>query len=547
MKEILTTNKFFLTALVLTIVIGGLTFANVPGPATATTVQTIGSQTFNFADYGMLDHEQLALFNYLDTIVSEEYQQYGSWNGWYAENMHGLHHYVLAFMTYAVSSLFETTSGYRTDYYREFAYDLIKKMNTTEAVWGNNSIEWKEWTHPEYNYVTYYYPNATHPDEDDVFTGGFRGPANIMWTGHYALMEALYERNFHTEEFRNELSWFVNDWNNSLLTDGFGNPQEGGIWETGLIPCEPYVVFVQCNSIPLYCTELYDNLYDTQYMEGGMWDYGLWHSNNIMQDMYSLFTDGYYVYTPTGFYYGSERLPTEYPGNALSPWIHDGRFKAASYCDSWALTFLEYTQEEETIIDYPIFLEHFSKEISGDQMYIMDSYNNPDGFGTYDILGSLFTLPLAKQRGDFETNQRIRNFLYSSYNKVWENNGREMHFDTMSLEPFLQSVLAFGWLWGTTPVTVRDLADARPSAFWDYPYISAADDDYIWVYQAEWDPAKEGFILNIRVDQEATLTFSNFGSIPTAYSGGVAYADLTASGSDYTLTLAPGNYYLVVM
>jgi hypothetical protein len=91
-----------------------------------------------------------------------------------------------------------------------------------------------------------------------------------------------------------------------------------------------------------------------------------------------------------------------------------------------------------------------------------------------------------------------------------------------------------------------DVEAARPTGFWDWPYISAADDDNIWVYQAEWDSAKDGFVLNIRVDQEATLTFSNFASAPTAYSGGVAFADLVASGSDYTLTLTPGTYYLVI-
>ncbi|MFW9981712.1 MAG: hypothetical protein ACFFE3_07335, partial [Candidatus Thorarchaeota archaeon] len=80
------------------------------------------------------------------------------------------------------------------------------------------------------------------------------------------------------------------------------------------------------------------------------------------------------------------------------------------------------------------------------------------------------------------------------------------------------------------------------------PYISEADDDAIWVYQAQWDDEKSGFILNIRVDSTAELTFSNFQDVPTAFSGGVSIGELTAgSGGDYILTLQPGAYQLVIM
>jgi hypothetical protein len=545
MSEILKTNKYVLTAFVLTVVIAGMTFANLPGPTTPTTVQTIDGVTYNFNDYKSMNHEQLALFNYLNTIVSSDYQGYGEWDGWYAENYHGLHHYVLAFMDYAVSSLFETTPGYRTDYYREFAYDLIKKMNTTEEEWGNSSIEWKEWTHPEYNYVDYYYPND--PDDPDaIYTGGWRGPANIMWTGHFALMESLYERNFNTGELKDEINWFVNDWNYSLLTDGHGNPKEGGIWGTGLIPCEPYIVFSQCNSIPIVATELFDSLYGTQYIDGGMWDYGLNFINAVMQDRYDLFMDGYYVDRPTSSYYDTDRLPQEIPGPAISLYADDGRCKVSSYNNGWALAFLQHIQPEETLHDYPIFLKHFMKDVSGDMAYMMDTYNNPDGFGTYDILGTMFTMHLANQMGDYATRDRLVNFLYSSFNKVWSADRREMHYNTMDLEPFLQPVMAFGSIWAHAPVTIMDLTDARLPEFWEYPYISEADDSKIWVYQAEWDPDKEAFILNIRVDSPASLVFSNFESTPTAYANGISTGEFQQAVSGYELSLEAGSYLLVI-
>jgi hypothetical protein len=545
MSSYLKTNKFFVAVLVLSLIIGGLTFSNLPGPATSLSVQTVNGVNYNFADYGSLTHEQLALFNYLDTIVSQEYQPYGNWSGWNAELFAGLHHYVLAFMSYATAGLFESTPGYRTDYYRNFAYDLIKKMNTTVAEFNDTSIEYREWMNPSYGFSQYHYPNATN--SSDLYVGGYRGPANIMWTAHYALMMELYERNFLTGELASEIGWYVRDWNNTLTTDGYGNSKEGGIFGVGLIPCEPYIVFVQCNSIPIYTTELYDNLYDTSYMDSGIWDYGLDFINTTMQDGNGLFTDGYYTMEPVGFHYPSEGPPPTFPGLALDRVMLDGRPRVSSYCNAWSLAFLEYTQPEETIKDYPVFVDLYGKDLSADKMYMVDSYYYPSRFGTYDILGSLFTLALAKQRGDVSTRDRILNFLYGSFNKQWSADGRTLYYDTASLEPFLQAVLAFGWIWGTTPVTIRNLADARPSAFWGYPYISHADDDNMWVYQAQWNPVKEGFVLNIRVDQLSTLTFSNFDHVPTAYSGGSAMAQLTTSGADYTLSLQPGTYNIVIV
>ncbi|MHA2191357.1 MAG: hypothetical protein ACXAAP_14110 [Candidatus Thorarchaeota archaeon] len=57
---------------------------------------------------------------------------------------------------------------------------------------------------------------------------------------------------------------------------------------------------------------------------------------------------------------------------------------------------------------------------------------------------------------------------------------------------------------------------------------------------------KEGFILNIKVDQTATLTFGNFDSTPTAYAGGIILQQLESAGSDFTLTLNPGSYNIVI-
>jgi hypothetical protein len=286
-------------------------------------------------------------------------------------------------------------------------------------------------------------------------------------------------------------------------------------------------------------------MYGTNYMP--IWDNGIQFMEDEMTDDYGLWIDGYFVQEPLGYVHTNLEFQQQFPGPQLDPYITDGRPYVSSYGIAWTLTFLEYTIEEITLPDYEVFLQHYMKEISGDQAYIIDSYNNPSGFGTYDILANLFTLELAEQRGDLVTRDRILNFLYGLYNKEWSADGREMHWNAQAIEPFLESSLAYGWIWATVPVSVIDLAEPRLDAFWDYPFISAADDDNIWIYQAQWDPTKSGFVLNINVDQSATLTFSNFNQAPIAYSGGVELAELTASGSDYVLSLEPGSYHLVIM
>jgi hypothetical protein len=123
-----------------------------------------------------------------------------------------------------------------------------------------------------------------------------------------------------------------------------------------------------------------------------------------------------------------------------------------------------------------------------------------------------------------------------------------MHYNTLSLTGLAQPILASGRIWAYTQVTMEDMLDARPPAFWDYPYINEADDENIWVYQAEWDPVKEGFALNIKVDTASTLTFSNFDSLPTAYLVGGQTMSLESAGTGlFSLELNPGMYQMVIM
>jgi len=543
MFEIIKQNKYVITAFVITIIIGGMTFSNVQVPAIPKGIQTVNSTTFNFADYPALTHEQIAIMNYFNELVTG--QAYNTWEGWNAENYHWALQYITAFLSYVFAGVTEVNSGYRSSFYENFAHTQILRMNTTIDEYGNASMEYYEWVSIP-GFTDYYYPNATHPDADDVYTGGFRGPANIMWTGHYALMMALYERNFHFGTMTEELTHYIKDWNVSITTDRFGHHKDGGLWGTGLIPCEPYVVFAQCNSIPIYTTELYDNLYETHYMESGMWDYGLDFIEENITDEYGLYTNGYFVQKPVGWGPNSELLPQDIPGQAVDHYV--GGPSLSSYATAWAMTFLEYTVPEETIPKYPLFIDLYGRELSGDIMYMLGTYKQPSSFGDImGILGTVFTMVLANQRGDYTTRDRLLNLLGSMLNKVWSPDGRQMYYDGSPFDAFLSPIFSGFSVWSTIPVTVRNLGDPRPAEFWNYPYISNADDDNIWVYQARWDPVKSGFILNIRVDQTAELVFSNFDDTPTAFSQGISMGDLTPTGSDYSLTLQPGSYQLVIM
>ena len=177
----LKTNKYFLVALVLCIILGGLTFTNLPGQNTTTSIQTINGTTFVFADYPSLTHEQLAIFNYLHTLLD---QPLGEWEGWHiTPDVYSLVHYQLAFMSYSIARMFEVTNGYRTDHYSSLLRNIINKMNTSYEEYGDTSIEAMEWLRPSIGYANwtqYHYPEADNPEH--IYTGGYRRPANIMWT-----------------------------------------------------------------------------------------------------------------------------------------------------------------------------------------------------------------------------------------------------------------------------------------------------------------------------------------------------------------------------
>ena len=80
MAEILKKNKVMVGALIATLIIAGLTFDNLPNSDPNLGVQTISGVKYNFADYPNLNHEQIALYNYLRNIVTgEDINSFDNW------------------------------------------------------------------------------------------------------------------------------------------------------------------------------------------------------------------------------------------------------------------------------------------------------------------------------------------------------------------------------------------------------------------------------------------------------------------------------------
>ena len=86
MSKVLATNKYFVVTFVISIILGGMTFGNLPGPEPATPVQTVNGETYRFAEYGAVTHEEIAIFNYLTTLFN---QPAGEWDGGYGGEQPG--------------------------------------------------------------------------------------------------------------------------------------------------------------------------------------------------------------------------------------------------------------------------------------------------------------------------------------------------------------------------------------------------------------------------------------------------------------------------
>jgi hypothetical protein len=530
-------NKLFSIFLILTILVASSASVLAPAQRSNPTLPTItvaGKGSFDLSAYPSLDKRVIGLVN-----LFRDYYKVTDLSNASVNDLSMLPpfytHYFLPFTTYGMAMIADSTPNYRTDYYEEIFHKLIAMMNSS-------TMERLEWITP--NFINESYSGLGN---------SFRGPTNIMWTGHYALMELFYYSLFRDDRYNGEIQGYMDQWNASLTsaTTWDGNSSGGlGRWGVGLIPCEPYIVFVQCNSIPFYAMRLYDSLHQTTYQEASLPGIGWWQANMI--NSRGIPIDGYYVAEPISRHKpqaiaNQEYLPPSYPGPALTRGTADP--KVSAYGSAWAIMFYDamgMTQLAETL--YGNWKEAFVHYSTDDTAYVVESYYFPSEFGVTEYVANVFAYFCTNELGDAALNRKLENWFFGPFEGRWV--GDEYEFDTSalgSLGSFTYPVINFAWAWAHADSTLSDLMTPRSDAFFTKPCISSQSTmDGLFVYQAIYDEAKGAFILTVEAESGAVLTFDNYPGVQGVYTAQGTYSGWSQNGSQMLLTLEPGTYSFVI-
>jgi len=440
--------------------------------------------------------------------------------------------YFLAFTTYGMAKIADSTPGFRTSYYKDVFNKLIAMMNSS-------AMEQLEWITPDFSNANY-----------SGLGNGFRGPTNIMWTGHYALMQLLYYDVFRDSRYNSEIKSYMDQWNASLTasTTWDGRPSRGlGRWGVGLIPCEPYIVFVQCNSILFYAMRLYDKLHSTTYQQASLPGISWWQTN--MMNSRGIPIDGYYVAEPLDKHKAQTTLLQQYPGPARTRDSSDP--KVSAYGSAWITMFynaMGFGTLATTI--YGNWKDAFVHYSTDGTAYVVDSYYSPHDFEMYDYVANVFAYFCSREMGDDALFGKLENWFYSPVEGRWS--GYEYSFDTSvmgSLSSFAYPVVNFAWAWGHADSSLTDLMTARNDAFFtSAPFISnTSTTDGLFVYQAYYDEARSAFVLTLEAANSVVLTFSNFPNVQGVYSAQGAYSNWVQNGNQMQLALSPGTYSFVIV
>jgi hypothetical protein len=534
LKEFVVRSKLFTTLLILGIIISGLTIVLNPiNPSTPNfgTITVPDERKFNLNSYPSLDRRVIGIYNSLNDFYSVDDFSNESINN-IAILPDLLTQYFLAFTVYGLAEIVDTTPSYRTSYYKT----LFQKIN---LMMNSSAMEDFEWTEPGY--------------ADDYYNeigNGYRGPVNIMWTAHMALMELVYYNVFREDMYNNEMTWFMDDWNASLTAtttwdnktslDSEGRPL--GTWGTGLIPCEPYIVFVQCNAIPFYAMQLYDELFGTNYQlsfEPGMdwWQENMTNEDGIEIDGYNIFPPHFDLDRPLG--------PSLTAGYENTP-------KVRSYGSTWSIAFFKAMGLDDLCDKYyEDWKDSFIRYLPNDQAYTPDSYYHPSEFGLYDILANFFACFGTVEMGDIDLYKKLENWFWGPFPGTWD--GYTYGFDASALGPrlgpFFEPVLNAGWVWGNTESTLTSLMSPRSDTYFsDTPYIAnESTSDGLFIYQAYYDETEEAFILSVEANEQTELTFDQFPNVQGVYRKSGEYSEWTQNGDEMVLTLSPGTYSFVII
>ncbi|UCE12689.1 MAG: hypothetical protein JSV04_10905 [Candidatus Heimdallarchaeota archaeon] len=537
--DIILKSKLFLSLLIIAVIVSSSVILLTPvEPSTPSfgriTIPDKG--TFNLNEYPYLERRVIGLWNSLRDFYSA--------TDFSNESIHDLSilpdvltQYFLAFTVYGMAQIVDSTPNYRSSYYKQLFDKIILMMNST-------TMEQLEWIDPGYA-----------EDHYSDLGNGFRGPTNIMWTGHYALMELLYYNTFRDPKYNDEIKWYMDDWNRTLSAeetwdnqtskDGSGRPL--GQWGTGLIPCEPYIVFVQCNSIPFYAMRMYDELHETNYQDVTLAGIDWWQTH--MTDDNGIQIDGYYVDVP----HETEGLPERLADNIPGPALTYGKEvpKVASYGSAWAIMFYEaFGKDSIAQSYYDDFKKMFVYYTVDDMAYTPDSYYYPSNFGLYDLIGTLFTYFCTREMEDDDLFQKIENWYYGPFPGYWDE--YNYRFDTSALGdlgPFMDPILSFAYAWSHADSTLSDLMDPRSDSFYNStPFISEeSSTNGLFIYQACFDEEKEVFILTVEANEETKLTFSQFPNVQGVYTKSGEYQNWSQNGDQMELTLSKGTHSFVII
>jgi hypothetical protein len=213
-------NKLFTCFLIMTMIVAGSTSVlsptQYPNPQLPT-ISVAGNGSFDLNTYPVLDRRVIGLVN-----LFRDYYKVTDLSNASVNDLSMLPpfmtQYFLAFTTYGMAMIADSTPGYRTDYYTDIFHKLIAMMNSS-------AMEQLEWIRPDFSNTSY-----------SSLGNGFRGPTNIMWTGHYTLMELLYYSVFRDDRYNNEIKSYMDQWNTSLTSSTLWNgsplwrPWQMGSW-----------------------------------------------------------------------------------------------------------------------------------------------------------------------------------------------------------------------------------------------------------------------------------------------------------------------------
>jgi hypothetical protein len=361
-------------------------------------------------------------------------------------------------------------------------------------------------------------------------------------------MELLYYSAFRDAVYNAEITSYMEQWEKSLTSETLwnGNNSGGlGKWGTGLIPCEPYIVFVQCNSIPFYAMRLYDRLHNTTYSLASLPGIAWWQKNMINSDGIPI--DGYYIVQPSNKYPDMSGSTQTYPGPALTRGLTTP--KVSGYGSAWITMFYNGMGMKEPAAGlYKNWKEEFVHYSTEDTAYVVESYYYPKDFGIYEYVANLFAYFCSREMGDTTLFNKLDRWFYSPFEGRW--NGNKYEYDTSvlgGLSSFTYPVINFAWAWTHTNSTLKDLLNPDNALFFTYPYISdQTSKDGLFVYQAYYDSNKRAFILTVETLNKTTLTFSNFPNVKGVFTSQGQYTEWTQKGDKMQLSLNPGVYSFVI-